>query len=90
MLDYKDHLDPTKLNAGVCDEMRRVRLKEQKAKKALRDCLIYGVFIFVQFVVSYSKTDSNAFNYNSRLVDLFANKSVYKTIEVYNILCIFK
>jgi hypothetical protein len=23
-------------------------------------------------------------------VDLFANKSVYKTIEVYNILCIFK
>jgi hypothetical protein len=84
MLDYKDHLDPTKLNAGAFEEMRSIRLKEQKAKKAIRDCLIYSIFIFVQFIVSFSKTDPNAYNYNAMLVQFFANPFVNAFLFIKN------
>jgi hypothetical protein len=47
MLQRENEIDPDKLNQKQIDEMREKRLKEKKAKKAIREILIYSCFIWV-------------------------------------------
>jgi hypothetical protein len=83
MFYYKDDFDSDKLNQNEIEEMRRKRLKENKAKKAICDILVYSCFIWVQFIVAYSKTDSNAFNYRARLIDLILyNNNSYPNVNI--------
>lgn len=45
--------------------------RDKKAKDAIREIIFYFIFVFISFIVCYSKIDSNAFNYKTMIQNLF-------------------
>ncbi len=80
MLAYKDESNPLKLSPVETEKMRHQRKREIKGKNALREILVYSMFIWVQLIVAYSKTDPNIYNYKQRLNELFVKKSDFSLV----------
>jgi hypothetical protein len=70
------------------DSLRKKRVRQTIAKKALLEIAIYGCFIWVQFIVAFSNTDTNAFLYRNHLHKLFIDKDqAYTVVRSLDISC---
>jgi hypothetical protein len=80
----KDSLNPNKLTQVEIEAMRKKRTIERRAKNALKEIILYATFIWVQFIVAYSKTDPNSYNYRARLIDVFLTKDNFYSSVRFN------
>jgi hypothetical protein len=72
--NIRDEKNTNRLTKVQVEALRKKRVRETIAKKALMEIAIYSCFIWVQFVVAFSNTDSNAFSYRNHLEQLIDNR----------------
>ena len=66
--------DEKKLNDIQIQEYRKRKEKEKKVWNSMREIIFYLMFIWLIFLVSYSKKDINSYKYQSMLKNLFKTK----------------
>lgn len=63
------------MNDTELADYRKKKEKEKKIWSSMREIILYLMFIWLIFLVSYSKTDINSFNYQNTLKNLFNLKT---------------
>ena len=58
--------------------------QEKKMKDSLKEIILYFLFVWVLFIVSYTKIDKNGFHYQTTLQNIFAvnNKALNDVINL--------
>ena len=60
------------LNSAQISYQKKRREQENKIKAVLKDILVYCLFVWILFIVAFSKVDKDSYNYNKSLQILFA------------------
>ena len=74
----------SQLNSCVIEEYKIKKQKEKKMKSSLKEILLYCLFVWILFIVSYTKIDKNGFHYQTTLQNIFAvnNKALNDVINL--------
>jgi hypothetical protein len=76
--DYKS--EHGKIPDEDLNEMKRIRILDQKCWNILKEFLIYIVFVLVLFVVTFSNISKSSFNYNILFQNTFVQPQTISEI----------
>ena len=65
------YLNEMSLTDTDLEEYRKKKENEKKIWNSLKEIILYSIFIWLIFIVSYSKKDINSFNYQRMLKNVF-------------------
>ena len=61
----------SELGTKEIEEFKLKKQQEKKMKDSLKEILLYCLFVWVLFIVSYTKIDKNGFTYQTSLRNVF-------------------
>ena len=71
------------LTSKEIEDFKIKKQQEKKMKDSLKEIILYFLFVWVLFIVSYTKIDKNGFHYQTTLQNIFAvnNKALNDVIN---------
>jgi hypothetical protein len=82
---YANLKESTALNKEQIDKARELRLKEIKMWGMLREFFVFTVFISMLYIVSYSNYNSNYYQYQKNIQNIFISSESsqdFKTVSL--------
>jgi hypothetical protein len=65
------------------DKAKKLRLMDLKAKKLLREIIIYGIYLVFLFLVLSNNINPNYYNYQDKLTNIFVKSGFEDVILAY-------
>jgi hypothetical protein len=63
----KDDSNPNRLSRAQVTKMRAIKQRDALVRKVIQNFIFYAIFIWAQFIVAYSMTNSDSYKYLVRL-----------------------
>ncbi len=68
------------MNRLILENLKKKKQIERKYVATIRELILYACFMWILFIITYSKMDPKSFTYNDKLADMFVRSDEFNQV----------